>query len=407
MVGKLIDLLCDAIAADPSLAQQERILVYPMAPARIGHILRDMFLFGRLFPERPKVVATFRIVRGVNELAFDELTRDMKVIFLDDFAGSLEEAEQLYHPLTLWWHAAAERHMLKHRGLDLVVPLGSDFVTTEYCRRRVQEPGYAPEPVQLRREVLDQGHAFDRRLELDGRRIALLHVRDTQYRANDERNDHRASHIEAYAPLIRHLVSEGYFLIRIGHPRMTPLSQLDLSADDRASVFDAATSGGPFPEVYYAQRCDFLIHSGSGPTEYALLFAKPSLALNVPFSYDLVPRPREMVTYRLYDASLDELLAAGVPLPEPGQRIPSVENDPELLRDSGAEFLAFMAATATLGPSEWTAMYELPYARVRTLDRILARHKAANPERAFYPFNDFIPHRAVVSNAFLDRSRWL
>jgi putative glycosyltransferase (TIGR04372 family) len=429
MVMRLLDLVRDHVETTRSRLPEGQVLVYPMAVSRIGHILREMFLLDRLFPDRAKVVVTFRNVRAVNELAFDELTRNMAVIYLDDFAGDYEEAQSLNQGLSTWWHTTSTGQLsggiIDYKGVEYVVPNGSNFLTTEYCRRMVQEPGYAPERLQLRSGVIERGVAFDDRLRLDGRRVVLLHARDGTYLRNDAKNDFRSCRIENYVPLIRHLVSKGYFVIRLGHPRMTPLSVLNLSAGERESVFDAAHFTGPFPEIYYAARCEFIIHSNSGPTEYPLLFGQPSLAVNAPFTYEFVPRPREMITYRLYArgasaATLEDVMAQEVPLEAAQTEITAVENDPELLRESGEEFLAFVKGTADLPAQGWADLYEAPsaadatprplegaYARVKILDDIMSRDKAARLQREFYRFNGFVAHRAVISNAFLNRARWV
>jgi putative glycosyltransferase (TIGR04372 family) len=112
------------------------------------------------------------------------------------------------------------------------------------------------------------------------RPIVVLHVRESGYRQRGAPRQQvmdriRDAQIETYRPAIAWLVEQGYQVVRIGDPTMTPCAW--------PGVIDLATAPwrtGEF-ELWAALRSRFLITGDSGPYYLAQLVSVPALSVNV------------------------------------------------------------------------------------------------------------------------------
>ena len=82
------------------------------------------------------------------------------------------------------------------------------------------------------------------------------------------------SRIENYYPALDWLVAQGYRVVRVGDPTMTPV--------DRPGIVDLATSPNRSHvlELWCTSRCRFMITGDSGPFALHMLFNVPFLGVN-------------------------------------------------------------------------------------------------------------------------------
>lgn len=114
-------------------------------------------------------------------------------------------------------------------------------------------------------------------------KIVTIHVRD-EYNI-DSRNyyKYRNADINNYVPAIRYLIERGYYIIRLGDPRMR---RLDIES---AQVID-----GPFSasysnsfDMYMIAQSSFYIGMQSGPLTVAHVFGVPVLLANAYYCYGI------------------------------------------------------------------------------------------------------------------------
>lgn len=113
--------------------------------------------------------------------------------------------------------------------------------------------------------------------------IVTLHVREAGFKQGRELHQRkvdardestRNARIESYFDAIDALVADGYTVVRLGDPTMTPVS--------RRGVVDLATSPGRsnMLEVHCLLKSEFLIACEAGPAAVAYLTNTPTLTVN-------------------------------------------------------------------------------------------------------------------------------
>lgn len=130
---------------------------------------------------------------------------------------------------------------------------------------------------RARRQALDIGIP-------DDKPIVTIHVREAGYKLGREMQDLKPAagrddsvrnvRIESYFDTMDFLVGEGYTVVRIGDPSMTPVRKpgvIDLALDPRASDLLA---------LYCMSRSDFLVGCESGPSTITFLTNTPCLWVN-------------------------------------------------------------------------------------------------------------------------------
>jgi putative glycosyltransferase (TIGR04372 family) len=153
-------------------------------------------------------------------------------------------------------------------------------------------------------------------LGLDGDRpLVTLHVREATSKADVDRDKDvvRNASVAAYVPAIDWLVSEGYQVVRIGDPSMTPVR--------REGVVDLAHAPARSLglDVFCVRRSAFFVATDSGPYNLALLCDTPCLGTNMTHligAYPLRERDRYIVR-RVDDVAADRpLTLEGMLTPE-------------------------------------------------------------------------------------------
>ncbi len=105
--------------------------------------------------------------------------------------------------------------------------------------------------------------------------FACLHMRESGYRWRPDRDLVRNVDPHDYLPMIRHIVDDlGGQVVRLGHPEMTPLPEID-------GLIDLSRYADSFPEQAFAtSRARFFIGTDTGPTQLAAAFRTPAASTN-------------------------------------------------------------------------------------------------------------------------------
>jgi putative glycosyltransferase (TIGR04372 family) len=114
-------------------------------------------------------------------------------------------------------------------------------------------------------------------------KFVCLHVRDSEYLNQHSRkdysyHDYRDTDIRNYLPAVKHLIAQGYRVIRIG---VSSNQFLDFSSE---SYIDMSQNGpsneSSLAEIYLIKNCQFFIGTTSGPASTAAVFDTPTLIVN-------------------------------------------------------------------------------------------------------------------------------
>lgn len=170
---------------------------------------------------------------------------------------------------------------LNARWLDLPKQVWSDGPEPKYFSRRAfnhRIPVAFPPPLEAeaRRQAIAHGIGADAR-------IVTLHVREAGYKRGQEMEDVkpgvredavRNAHIEHYFPTVEYLTGQGYTVVRLGDPSMTPLTM--------PGVVDLALSPSRtnLLEVFCLLNSVFMIGCESGPSSLTYLTNTPCLWVN-------------------------------------------------------------------------------------------------------------------------------
>jgi putative glycosyltransferase (TIGR04372 family) len=178
--------------------------------------------------------------------------------------------------------------------------------------------------------------------------FVCLHVREGgfQYESERQRHEARNADILTYLPAIRAVTERGGWVVRLGHPNVTPLPELPQVVDYARSELRA-----DWMDVFLVGCSRFLVGTDSGPSALPVAFGVPVVLTNV---YPASARPwspgdlylpkllwseaeerylsfRELFRPPFYDKPIGDILA--------GLRIRVVDNRPEELREAVVEML--------------------------------------------------------------------
>ncbi len=105
--------------------------------------------------------------------------------------------------------------------------------------------------------------------------FACLHMREDGYRWRLGQDPSRNVDPHDYLPMIRHIIDDlGGQVVRLGHPEMTPLPEMD-------GLIDLSRNADSFPEQAFAvSRARFFIGTDTGPTQLAAAFRTPAASTN-------------------------------------------------------------------------------------------------------------------------------
>ncbi|EHI48705.1 hypothetical protein HIMB100_00022930 [SAR116 cluster alpha proteobacterium HIMB100] len=111
-------------------------------------------------------------------------------------------------------------------------------------------------------------------------KFVALHVRDAGF-YGDKTRQTRGADINTYEKAIRHLIKEGFYVVRIGHPSADSIIDMKSRLGDK--LVDYACSGirSDFLDCYLTSKCSFFIGCSSGPSVLPDIFGVPSCNVNV------------------------------------------------------------------------------------------------------------------------------
>ena len=180
----------------------------------------------------------------------------------------------------------------------------------------------------------------------DTEKLVCLHVRDGNYKNDENRKNYRNSDINNYIESIKYLINQGYYVIRMGSPDSRKINFnhkkfLEYSKSDmKEDIMD----------FYLIKKCAFYIGTQSGILEIAYMFNKPVLTTNMCGLYDSFPRKKidrgifKKIYYRDNQNYLDIQRYATLPFKyhDPQVEIKDLkfeENSPEEIYEATVEFL--------------------------------------------------------------------
>ncbi len=106
--------------------------------------------------------------------------------------------------------------------------------------------------------------------------FVCLHVRESGFRNDKGRREHRNSNINSYIPAINHITSNGGWVVRMGDNSMSKLPKLKNVID-----YPHTSSKSELMDLVLIKLCYFFIGTQSGIYDVAVLFNKPILLLNM------------------------------------------------------------------------------------------------------------------------------
>lgn len=123
------------------------------------------------------------------------------------------------------------------------------------------------------------------------KKIICLHIRDSLYKKDSGRREHRNSKIENYLDSIKFLIKKGYTIIRLGGTKQSNLNFKD------KNYFELNDDQNLKYSLYLAEMCEFYIGTSSGPLDTAFMFEKPTLLTN---AFTILGYPRNYKDRVLY-----------------------------------------------------------------------------------------------------------
>lgn len=125
--------------------------------------------------------------------------------------------------------------------------------------------------IKFDHEEKNNGEHYLKKIGLHKKNFFLFTSRSSQFHNEDFRSN-RNSNLNDIIPAAKFLVSKGFGAIKIGKNKKIDDNDI---IDYGSSVYKS-----DFLDVYLASKCEFMITSLSGVSEFATLFRKPKLFIN-------------------------------------------------------------------------------------------------------------------------------
>lgn len=150
------------------------------------------------------------------------------------------------------------------------------------------------------------GLLLDKSLGIDhDARVVALHSREPGYLPSLTYHGYRDSNITNFNKSIDYLIDQGYVVVRIGDPSMTPLAP-------RKNLFDLAITADkhPFADIWFILRARFMIGTTSGPIMIPIYFNMPPLLVvnKIPRLPMLLPAGSRFMPKKLYSNKRGRLM---------------------------------------------------------------------------------------------------
>jgi putative glycosyltransferase (TIGR04372 family) len=119
-------------------------------------------------------------------------------------------------------------------------------------------------------------------------KLVCLYVRDSSYAESlgleTKQASYRDSKIENYLPLIEYLVSQGYFVVRMG---TVARGSIELDTPMFLDYVNSATRSD-FLDFFISSKCELAISTDSGMMQFPIAFRKALGLVNVPAYHGII-----------------------------------------------------------------------------------------------------------------------
>lgn len=248
-----------------------------------------------------------------------------------------------------------ETHRESYIYLDYYTLPDGRTVSRDVCHRHVQQAweaeGRAP-LLTLKDNHREKGWTMLGKLGVPRDAwLVCLHVREAGYHEEDvpwSRNRYRNAEISTYLPAIEAITERGGWVVRIGDPSMTPLSDIPGVADVACS---GLREGEDWADMFCIAESRFYMGMATGPASIPVNFGVPVLGTNW---FHLGPWPYakdDLFLHKLLRRKDDgriltigECMAPGVfgalePLYLDSLGVEAVDNSAEDIRDAAIEMI--------------------------------------------------------------------
>jgi|TARA_B110000037_G_scaffold217713_1_gene279322 putative glycosyltransferase (TIGR04372 family) len=187
---------------------------------------------------------------------------------------------------------------------------------------------------------------FNKVYDIENKKIVCIHVRDSQFRNDKGRREHRNSKIENYLSSIKLLIDKGYTVIRLGGSKQNKTNFKDTNYLEINDYQNMKFS------VFLIERCDFYIGTSSGPLDTAYMFKKPTLLTN---AFTILGFPRNennRVIYRNIELNSKKISLLDF------LNLPFFYHDLLYMDNNGLKYIENTAEEIYMGVKEFLLNYE-------------------------------------------------
>ena len=328
-----------ANAVSPHLAAGARTLVYVLSmPSRIGHMALEphaLFnLYGDLYDQLVVVThenKSFPASKGVTELASSYLrfaeTPHAEVAEMGHHDGNVQD-------FGIFSFAIAAPQTLLSRFVE--------------ARAAGSRPKYFAVPEEMRA----RGAPFLARLGIaGGDKVVAFHARTAGTHAVGAYHDYRNASLVNFEPLLRHLLDQGYWVIRLGDSASPDMT----FAHRRLVDLPKSPEYRDYLDVVVADRSEFAVVCDSGPEAIFRILGKPILRVNCAVTHHVWLGEDDLLLLKTYRdrrqaraLGYREILERGLSCVVAARdldrhEVDFVENTPEELLVAGMEMLDRLA----------------------------------------------------------------
>ncbi len=243
-------------------------IVFPFGMIdRIGELARQIFYLRNLYDEAEHdiTVVTYppHLVPKTNKAVYDIMLRDLNVAHSTD-----SKFIWITHSKT------TDYSVVRDKDTFYIFTRLDNFIIKFFEEFQNKELIYH---TSLSDSEHERGYMLRDKMNIPrAAPIVTLHVRESGYLQDDNRNSYRNASIENYIPAINYLISKGFYIIRIGDRSMkcfvNPPQQL-IDAPFHPEYTD-------FFEPYFVAVSKFFIGCTSGPDSLANALGTPVLFVN-------------------------------------------------------------------------------------------------------------------------------
>jgi putative glycosyltransferase (TIGR04372 family) len=328
-----------ANAVSPHLVAGARTLVYvlPM-PSRIGHLALEPHALFNLYEDKYDQLVVVMLVNenfppsgGVTELASHYVrfanTPDPEIVDMGHYDGDIQD------------FGIFSLAIASPQGLlaELVEALANDA---------------QPKTFQVPEEMRARADPVFTRLGIGSvDKVVAFHARTAGTHAIAPYHDYRNARLENFEPLLRHLLNEGYWVIRLGDREAPPMPFAHARLVDLPRLPDYRD----FLDVAVAGRAEFAVVCDSGPEAICRILGTPILRVNCAVTHHVWLGQDDLLMLKTYRdrrqgraLGYREILARGLSCVTSVQDLERhdvdfLENTPDELLAAGIEMIERLA----------------------------------------------------------------